>query len=84
MRYALNNMQAVHAGAGKITYDAVFKICDVPRPERIDEIISTCVKGDLEKACDIVDGMWKEGYSGYDILNAIYRALVNTEVLKEV
>ena len=35
MRYALNNMQAVSAGAGKVTYDAVFKICDVPRPERI-------------------------------------------------
>jgi DNA polymerase III delta prime subunit len=32
MRQALNNLQATHAGFGRVDVDNVFKVCDQPHP----------------------------------------------------
>ena len=43
MRYALNNLQATAAGFGKITKDNVFKVCDQPHPELMENVIKQCL-----------------------------------------
>ena len=48
MRGALNNSQATVAGCGKVNYDNVFKVCDQPKPEVIQEIIMKAKSGDFE------------------------------------
>ena len=48
MRGALNNLQATVAGCGKVNYDNVFKVCDQPKPEVIQEIIMKAKSGDFE------------------------------------
>ena len=49
MRSALNNLQATVAGCGRVEYDNVFKVCDQPKPEVIQEIIIQAKNGDYEK-----------------------------------
>lgn len=43
MRYALNNLQATVAGFDKVTEEHVFKVCDSPKPEIMDNIIKACL-----------------------------------------
>lgn len=43
-----------------------------------------CVSGDVDGACDLIDVMWEEGYSSFDVLNALYRCLMFEESIKEV
>ncbi|KAI1723669.1 ATPase family associated with various cellular activities (AAA) domain-containing protein [Ditylenchus destructor] len=47
MRQALNNLQCTVAGYGKITKEAVFKVCDEPHPEKLREMFELCVHDDL-------------------------------------
>ena len=44
MRYALNNLQATAAGFGAITKDNVFKVCDQPHPELMQNVIKSCLQ----------------------------------------
>lgn len=43
MRYALNNLQATAAGFGVINKDNVFKVCDQPHPELMQNVIKSCL-----------------------------------------
>ena len=43
MRYALNNLQATHAGFGMVNKENVFKVCDQPHPELMQNVISACL-----------------------------------------
>lgn len=46
MRYALNNLQATAAGFDKqVTKENVFKVCDMPHPETIKNVVRLCLKG---------------------------------------
>jgi replication factor C subunit 2/4 len=49
MRGALNNLQATVAGCGKVTYENVFKVCDQPKPEAIQEIIVNAKAGNFDQ-----------------------------------
>eukprot|EP00826_Nyctotherus_ovalis_P044709 TRINITY_DN4853_c0_g1_i3.p1 TRINITY_DN4853_c0_g1~~TRINITY_DN4853_c0_g1_i3.p1 ORF type:complete len:219 (+),score=65.83 TRINITY_DN4853_c0_g1_i3:403-1059(+) len=85
MRSALNNLQATVAGTGKVTHENVFKVCDQPRPEVIQEIISKAKGGDFEGAVRLAEELWSEGYNAFDIVagfNKVIQALEMPEGTK--
>ena len=45
MRYALNNLQATAAGFGLINKENVFKVCDQPHPDLMQNVVKSCVQG---------------------------------------
>jgi replication factor C subunit 2/4 len=51
MRYALNNLQATYAGFNEVTKDNVFKVCDVPHPDLMNNVIRACLSGKFQEAC---------------------------------
>ena len=43
MRYALNNLQATHAGFPLVNKDNVFKVCDQPHPDLMLNVLRACL-----------------------------------------
>ena len=80
MRSALNNLQATVAGCGKVEYDNVFKVCDQPKPEVIQEIVSKARAGDFDKAAKLADGLWNEGYNAFDIVAGFNKVIQNADI----
>eukprot|EP00123_Amoebidium_parasiticum_P014126 comp22345_c2_seq1/m.33251 comp22345_c2_seq1/g.33251 ORF comp22345_c2_seq1/g.33251 comp22345_c2_seq1/m.33251 type:complete len:358 (-) comp22345_c2_seq1:232-1305(-) len=75
MRQAINNLQSTFSGFGMVTADNVFKVCDQPHPLLIKTAIESCMNGDIEKAMDVVDELWRLGYAGIDIITTVFRVV---------
>lgn len=75
MRHALNNLQASYAltNRGIVNQAAVFKVCDQPHPKTVGEILDHCVRGDTSKAVQLMQSLWKSGYSASDIIGTIFK-----------
>lgn len=43
MRYALNNLQATSAGFNFVNKDNVFKVCDQPHPDLMQNVLKNCL-----------------------------------------
>ena len=50
MRQAINNLQATFAGFKFINQENVFKVCDVPNLELMQQILKFCVEGNFNSA----------------------------------
>jgi replication factor C subunit 2/4 len=83
MRYALNNLQSTIAAYGKVTQDNVFKICDIPKPGELQEIIDMCCKGDILSAAIKARTLWEAGYNLYDIIGSLSKLIQNSDKLNE-
>ena len=79
MRHALNNLQASFflskSGGGSVNQATVFKVCDQPHPKTVGEIISFCHKGDTKKAVDVMQGLYRSGYSASDIIGTVFKVV---------
>lgn len=75
MRYALNNLQATVAGFGTVVKDNVYKVCDQPHPELIQNVLEHCLKGRFEEAADGIDTIYNEGYNVMDIIGTITKLI---------
>ena len=75
MRYALNNLQATAAGFGAITKDNVFKVCDQPHPELMQNVIKSCLQAKFQDACTNIDIVYNEGYNLVDLINTLTRVM---------
>lgn len=73
MRQALNNLQSTHEGFGFVKSSNVFKVCDEPHPLLIKDMITHCVKADIDEAYKVMSHLWKLGYSSEDIITNIFR-----------
>ncbi|KAG7663854.1 RFC4 [[Candida] subhashii] len=74
MRQAINNMQSTVAGFGFVNDINVFKIVDQPHPLVIRKILSYCIKDkNIDKALELLDGLWYKGYSAIDIVTSTFR-----------
>jgi len=80
---ALNNLQCTAAGYGRVTKEAVYKICDEPHPDKLREVLDMCLAGESQKAFDIVDSLCQLGYSVDDIITSIFK-LVKIHDLPEI
>ena len=75
MRNALNALQSTAAGVGSITAEAVFKVVDQPHPKVVGRIVEWCEKGKLRSALTELEGLWRAGYSGMDIITTLFRVV---------
>ena len=73
MRQALNNLQSTYEGFGFVKSENVFKVCDEPHPLLIKDMLSHCVKADIDEAYKVLSHLWKLGYSPEDIISNIFR-----------
>lgn len=73
MRQAINNLQSTVAGFGFVNDVNVFKIVDQPHPLVVQKILTCCIKGNIDDALDLLDGLWKKGYSAIDIVTSSFK-----------
>ena len=67
LRKAINNLQLTYNGYDKIISKNVYKLCDVPHPLIIQDILMSCYKGDLKDAITKLNKLMYKGYSSSDI-----------------
>jgi replication factor C subunit 2/4 len=77
MRYALNNLQATAAGFEEINKENVFKVCDQPHPELMENVIRKCLKSEFSECCKEIDLIYNEGFNIVDIINTLTRVIQN-------
>jgi len=75
MRTAINNLQATHVGAGRVTKDRVFEICDIPDIEKLTHIVNCCLRGDAEGAYITMKDLWDQSFTAYDLINNIGKVI---------
>lgn len=80
MRNALNNLQASFylassKGGGTVNQTTVFKVCDQPHPKTVGEIIGHCHKGDTKAAVDLMQKLFRSGYSASDIIGTLFKVV---------
>lgn len=74
MRQAINNLQSTVAGFGFVNDINVFKIVDQPHPLVIQRILKSCViDKNIDQAIELLDGLWKKGYSAIDIVTLSFK-----------
>lgn len=83
MRYALNNLQSTFVGFGILSYENVYKIVDIPRPEIMQNIFNLCKVKNIDQALDNVDKLLEEGYNAYDIINVISRIIQDENEIQD-
>ena len=84
MRQAINNLQSTWSGFGYVSPEAVFKVCDQPHPVKVEAIILSCQKGNMDNALEKLGELWKEGYSAIDIVSTLFRVVKNSTKLKNI
>ncbi|EGI57389.1 PREDICTED: replication factor C subunit 2 [Acromyrmex echinatior] len=77
MRQALNNLQSTYNGFNHVNAENVFKVCDEPHPLIVKDMLDDCIKGDVSKACSVMDHFWKMGYSAEDIISNVFKVCKN-------
>lgn len=83
MRQAVNNLQSTFSGFNFVGADEVFKVCDQPHPVKVQGLITSCVKGDIDTAMDRLEELWKQGYSAVDIVTTLFRVTKSMDSLAE-
>ncbi|KAH8585028.1 replication factor C subunit 4 [Cryptosporidium sp. chipmunk genotype I] len=68
MRIIINNLQATYHGFSIVSRDNVLKVSDIPSPEKIRNILDSCVKCNWRLAHSIVEELFAGGYSPLDIV----------------
>lgn len=83
MRQGLNNLQSTFDGFEKITVENVYKVCDEPHPMVVKKMLNHCAKNEYSAAYEIIEQLWKHGYSAEDIIINIFRLTKSNENLSE-
>ncbi|CDK26489.1 unnamed protein product [Kuraishia capsulata CBS 1993] len=83
MRQAINNLQSTVAGFTLVNAENVFKIVDSPHPLVVKKMLAKAVAGDIEGSLDLLDGLWKKGYSAVDIVSTSFRVLKTMDEIAE-
>ena len=78
LRQAYGTLQAVHAGFGGVTPDNVYRICDVPNPDRLRAILRVCRQGDFAAARKGLFALTDKGYMAIDVLATMFRVCEGT------
>ncbi|CAH6718957.1 replication factor C subunit 4 [[Candida] jaroonii] len=84
MRQAINNLQSTVAGFGFVNDVNVFKIVDQPHPLVVKKMLKCCVDGKIDDAIDLLDSLWKKGYSAIDIVTSAFRVSKTLPDVNEV
>ena len=71
MRTAINNLQATAVGAGRVSKDRVFEICDIPDVDTLVKIVKACQAGDRERAFVLMKGLFDQSFTAFDLVNNV-------------
>lgn len=80
MRTAINNLQLTAYSYKKVNKQNVLKICKVPDPQDIKNIIEMCLKKKLLEANTELENIILQGYYYLDIVNGFIYVLSNYEM----
>jgi replication factor C subunit 2/4 len=69
-------MQCTAAAYGQINQEYVYKVCDEPHPNKINEMFAHCMNGETRDAFDIVQELLDLGYSVEDLVGIMFRNAV--------
>jgi replication factor C subunit 2/4 len=75
MRYAINNLEIIYQGFGKIEYEYVTQLCHQPQPDIIIKLIQECVYKNTKKVITIIEDLKNKGYCSNDIILTIINIL---------
>ncbi|EGR34473.1 replication factor C, activator 1, putative [Ichthyophthirius multifiliis] len=84
MRQAINNLQATFTAFGFLNRENVFKVCDVPNIEMLQQALLECSNGNFHSAQLKVYPLWEEGYTAYDLVNNLYKLVFNLPIEKNL
>jgi replication factor C small subunit len=80
MRKAINAIQGAAIISPAITEDMIYEITSTARPDEIDELLETALKGEYESAESITnDLLYSRGIAPNELINQLYRAVVRKD-----
>ncbi|WP_456478888.1 replication factor C small subunit [Geoglobus ahangari] len=80
-RKAINALQGASALGKKITADLIYQITATAKPEEVEKLIETALKGDFMEAREFLDRLMIEyGMSGEDIVSQLYREIISSKL----
>lgn len=60
----------------------MFKVCDQPHPELMQNVIRRCLSSQFAAACQDIDLVFNEGYNIVDLINTLTRVIQNMAEFK--
>ncbi|CBH17953.1 replication factor C, subunit 4, putative [Trypanosoma equiperdum] len=83
LRSAVNALQATCSGYSLVNADNVFKVCDLPHPQLVEAILTSCVKQDLAAAHKEMQRLLGRGYATSDVISTFFRAAQNVKLFRD-
>ena len=83
MRNAMNSLQATHAGFGMVNDTNVFRVCDQPHPVAAQKIVASCIAGDIDTACNIMNQIFADGFAVTDIIGTLFKVIKGHNMTEE-
>lgn len=84
VRKALNNLEVTYNGYNIITDKNVYKICYLPYPDIIVDIIISCVNTNLINAINKICNLKKSGFCSNDILLSLLNNLKSINIDEDI
>lgn len=63
-----------------VNAENVYKVCDEPHPNTMREMFQHCLNCDLPEAFEIVDNLYRLGYSVDDIISTMFRIAKTVDI----
>jgi replication factor C subunit 2/4 len=84
IRYAINNLEVIYYGFGKIESNSIYELCHQPQPEIIINLIQECVYKNIRKVISIIEELKNKGYCSNDIILTIINILQYVKIDEEI
>lgn len=84
IRYAINNLEVIYYGFGKIESNYIYELCHQPQPDIIIKLIQECVYKNIKKVISIIEELKNKGYCSNDIILTIINILQYVKIDEEI
>jgi replication factor C subunit 2/4 len=84
MRKAINGLQTIHNGFGKVIEKNVYKIFDYPKISTIENIINLCINKDFTAASSVIFDLKNSGNSSNDIILSLINVIKISNTDEEI
>lgn len=84
MRKSINNLQLTAYAYNKINKPCVLKICKIPDPEELKNVIDLCLKSKLDEANKELENIISQGYHYSDIVTGFTYVLIHYDINEDL